>query len=112
MMTGILVRRVGNVLSGYITRCAVVVLSTLACWTDRKAWISFVGCGVVWSLAELSIEGQPHLGLKPRSDTLHFPAPRTAGAEGLKTSRPKTRPSESTAAFGPSKELILGAVFV
>lgn len=55
MMTGILVRRVGNVLSGYITRCAVVVLSTLACWTDRKAWISFVGCGVMWSLAELSI---------------------------------------------------------
>lgn len=54
-MTGILVRRVGNVLSGYLTRLAVVALSSLACWTDRKAWISFMGCGVVWSLAELSI---------------------------------------------------------
>ncbi len=54
-MTGILVHRVGNVLAGYLTRVAVVVLSTLACWRDKKAWISFMGCGVVWSLVELSI---------------------------------------------------------
>lgn len=51
----IIVRRVGNVLSGYLTRTSVVILSTLACRKNKKAWISFMGCGIVWSLAEMSI---------------------------------------------------------
>ena len=49
------VQRVGNVASGYAVRMAVVVLSALACRKDRRAWISFMGCGIVWSIVELSI---------------------------------------------------------
>jgi len=49
--------------------------------------------------------------LYPLSRTLHFPAPKTEGACGLKTARPNSRPSASLQALGPSREDIFGACF-
>lgn len=51
----LLVQRVGNVWSGYMTRAAVIVLSSLACRNNKRALISFIGCGVIWSIVELTI---------------------------------------------------------
>jgi hypothetical protein len=42
----LIVQRKGNVLSGYITRMIVIVLSVLACRKNTRAWVSYMGCGI------------------------------------------------------------------
>lgn len=51
----ITVQRVGNVESGYAVRIAVCLLSFMACKSNKRAFVSFMGCGIVWSIVELAI---------------------------------------------------------
>lgn len=71
----ITVQRVGNVASGYAVRLAVAVLAALACRTNRRAWISFMGCGISWSIVELLIAvAGNRVGLMTLSGRMKFAA--------------------------------------
>ena len=52
------VSRIGHIEKGYLTRLLVCLFSALAVTrpkVHKKAFISFVGCGLVWSAVELII---------------------------------------------------------
>lgn len=57
-LSHVFVHRVGNVFSGYMTRLFVILFSALAVTrpkVHKKALVSYVGCGLVWSAVELAI---------------------------------------------------------
>lgn len=57
-VSSIWVHRVGNVISGYCIRLLVILFSALAVTrpkVHKKALVSYVGCGLVWSAVELAI---------------------------------------------------------
>ena len=57
-LSSIWVHRVGNVISGYCIRLLVILFSALAVTrpkVHKKALVSYVGCGLVWSAVELAI---------------------------------------------------------
>lgn len=58
LLTEVNVFRIGHIEKGYLTRVLVVLFSALAViWpkVHKKALISFIGCGLVWSAVELII---------------------------------------------------------
>lgn len=76
----ITVQRVGNVASGYAVRIAVCVLSALACRTNKRAWISFMGCGICWSIVELLIAvAGNRVGLMTLSGRMRYAAALVRG---------------------------------